>query len=103
MLEGIMLKMDWLLRKIKTDNKFIFFDSINTLSIYNEERILQEFIHILINKLRSMDIFTIVLSMGEQISKQIESMLMLTCDETIDIRRASIMAAKKEPVYSLPK
>ena len=103
MLEGIMLKMEWLLRKIKTENKFIFFDSINTLSIYNEEKILQEFMHILINKLRTMDIFTVVLSMGEQIPKQIESMLTLTCDETIDIRRSALMAAKKEPVYSLPK
>lgn len=101
MLEGIFLKLEWLLRRIRTEKKFVFFDSINTLQIYNEEKILLEFLHVLINKLRTEDVFTVILTMGTQLNKSIESMLSLACDDTVDIRRATIMAAKKEPVYSL--
>jgi len=101
MLEGILLKMEWLLRRIRTEKKFMFFDSINTLQIYNEEKILLEFLHVLVNKLRTEDVFSVILSMGSQTNKSIESMLSLACDDTIDIRRSVLMAAKKEAVYSL--
>ena len=89
MLEGILLKMEWLLRKIRTEKKFVFFDSINTLQIYNEEKILSEFMHVLLNKLRTEDVFTVILSMGEQTEKSLESMLSLACDNTIDVRQNS--------------
>lgn len=103
MLEGILLKMEWLLRRIKNEKKFLFFDSINTLSIYNDDKILQEFLHILINNLRTEDVFSVIFSLGDQISKQTESMLTLACDETVDVRRSALIASKKDPVYSLTK
>jgi archaellum biogenesis ATPase FlaH len=89
LLETIMLKIFWLLKRTPGDKKFVFFDSINTLSIYNEQKILSEFLHILVNKLRAQDIFTVVLLVGEQTPKEVESMLRLVCDETVDLRRAS--------------
>lgn len=86
MMESIMLKADWLLKGVQNERKFIFFDSINTLSIYNEHKILSEFIHIFTNSLRMKEVFLILLSVKEQTPKELDSLLKITCDETIEIR-----------------
>jgi KaiC/GvpD/RAD55 family RecA-like ATPase len=98
MLESIMLKINWALKRVDTENKFVFIDSINTLSIYNDQDVLFEFLHVLINNLRTQDVFTVVLSVGEQTSKEVESMLRLVCDETIDLRRRSILEKEGKTV-----
>lgn len=86
MMEAIMLKTDWLLKGVKNEKRFIFFDSVNTLSIYNEHKILSEFIHIFTNSLRMKEVFLILLSVVEQTPKELDSLLKITCDETIEIR-----------------
>ena len=86
MMESIMLKADWLLKGVQNEKRFIFFDSINTLSIYNEQKILSEFIHIFTNSLRMKEVFLVLLSVDEQTPKELESLLRITCDETIEIK-----------------
>lgn len=86
MLESIMLKADWLLKGVKNEKKFIFFDSVNTLSIYSEQKILYEFIHIFTNSLRMKEVFLVLLSVAEHTSKELGSLLRITCDETVEIR-----------------
>jgi hypothetical protein len=85
MLETIMLKTDYFIKQIKGDDKFALFDSISGLSIYNDEKMVQEFIHILTNTMRMKDINTILLSVKEQTSPGIDSMLRLNCDDTLEV------------------
>ena len=110
MLESIMLKIIWLLRRIKSEKKFVFFDSINTLAIYNDQKILSEFFHILINKLRTQEVFTTILSVGERAPVEVESMLRLICDDSVDLRRglaraqaAQQAAARGQAVVQPPR
>ena len=86
-LESVMLKTYWLLKKVETDQKFVFLDSLNTLGIYNDERMLSEFFHTFINKLRTQEVFGVILSVGEDPPKEVIKMLELVCDEKIDIRK----------------
>jgi len=86
-LESVMLKTYWLLKKIETEQKFVFLDSLNTLGIYNDERMLSEFFHTFINKLRTQEVFGVILSVGEDPPKDVIKMLELVCDEAIDMRK----------------
>jgi len=87
MLETILLKVDWAFRQIASPHKFVFLDSVNALAIYNRNNILKEFLHVFINRLRARDIFAVMLSVGRAIPADLEEMLQLTCDETVDLRR----------------
>ncbi|MEM2900112.1 MAG: hypothetical protein QXT63_04920, partial [Thermoplasmata archaeon] len=51
MLENIMLKVQAWLKRMKEGRKMVFLDSINTLSVHNDQKILSEFLHYLINSL----------------------------------------------------
>lgn len=87
MLENIMLKVEFLMRKLdKKRGKLVFIDSINSLAIHNSLGILSEFMHILFNNLRSKGAYTIVLSIKEQGSEEISKALTMVCDEKIDVK-----------------
>jgi len=97
MLETIMLKLDWQLKQVKTTEKFVFFDSINGLVVYNEEKLLMEFIHVFANSMRLKDIYTVLISVREQTPSQIDSNLRLNCDDTVDVGSA-VPKPDAEPV-----
>ena len=86
-LESVMLKTYWLLKKIESEHKFVFLDSLNTLGIYNDEKMLSEFLHLFINKLRTKEIFGVILSVGEDPPKDTVKMLELVCDESLEMRQ----------------
>ena len=83
MLETILLKVEYLSRKIEGTTKVVFLDSINSLSIHNNPRILSEFLHIMVNNFRAKNTYTIILSVEEHRSQEITNMINLVCDETI--------------------
>ena len=86
MLENIMLKVEYLMRKLDPKKgKLIFIDSINSLAIHNNMSILSEFMHIMFNSLRSKNAYTIVLSIKEQSSDETNRALTMVCDEKIEI------------------
>lgn len=87
MLETMLLKVDWAFKQIASPHRFVFLDSVNALAIYNKDRILKEFLHVFINRLRARDIFTVLLSVGRGLPLDLEEVLQLTCDETVDLRR----------------
>lgn len=87
MLETILLKVDWAFKQITSPQGFVFLDSVNVLSIYNKERILREFLHVFINRLRARDIFSVLLSVGRGLNTEVEEMLQLNCDESVDLRK----------------
>ena len=83
MLENIMLKVEYLIRKTKDRGNVVILDSINSLAIHNNTKILSEFLHILVNNLRSKKAFTFIFSMEQYETDDIRTMMNLVCDETI--------------------
>jgi archaellum biogenesis ATPase FlaH len=86
MLELILIKIDTLLKVVKSNSKFVLFDSINALSIYNSEKILTEFLHLLVNALSAKEASSILLSVKGQTPKDIDGLLRMLCDNVIEIR-----------------
>ena len=85
MLENIMLKVEYLLRKHEDRNALVVLDSINSLAIHNNTKILSEFLHILVNNLRSRGAYTVIFSMQEYETEEIRNMLVLVSDESIEL------------------
>ncbi|TLZ54521.1 MAG: hypothetical protein E6K12_03330 [Methanobacteriota archaeon] len=85
MLENIMLKVEFLLRRVPDRNALVVLDSINSLAIHNNTKILSEFLHILVNNLRSRGAYTVIFSMQEYETEEIRNMLVLVSDETIEL------------------
>ncbi|MGM0406169.1 MAG: hypothetical protein ACQEQM_08520 [Thermoplasmatota archaeon] len=85
MLENIMLKIEYLLKKNPSESNTVVLDSINSLAIHNDNKILAEFLHILISSLRSSDCYTIILSVAEQESEDIDNILAMVCDDIIEV------------------
>ena len=85
MLENIMLKVEYLIRKSGDRGNVIVLDSINSLAIHNNTKILSEFLHILVNNLRSKHAYTLIYSMTQYETEDIRNMMNLVCDETIAV------------------
>ena len=85
MLENIMLKVEFLLRKNPDRNALVVLDSINSLSIHNNTKILSEFLHILVNNLRARGAYTVIISMQEYETEEIRNMLVLVSDEAVEL------------------
>jgi hypothetical protein len=84
MLETIMLRIQTVIMRLGDQSKLVFLDSINTLALHNDEKILGEFTHYLINSLRVREVPTVVLSIVDQTPEDLEIILKLVCDEVIE-------------------
>ncbi len=85
MLENIMLKVEFLLRKNEGRSALVILDSINSLAIHNNTKILSEFLHILVNDLRARGAYTVIFSMQEYETDEIRNMLVLVSDEALEV------------------
>ncbi|HEY5538475.1 MAG TPA: hypothetical protein VIL58_02915, partial [Thermoplasmata archaeon] len=85
MLENLMLKVEFLIRKHSDRRALVVLDSINSLAIHNNTKILSEFLHILVNNLRSRGAYTVIFSMQEYETDEIRNMLVLVSDESIEL------------------
>ncbi|MCI4323303.1 MAG: hypothetical protein L3K03_04705 [Thermoplasmata archaeon] len=86
MLENIMLRVEYLLRKHPGTKNIVIFDSINSLAIHNSTEILSEFLHILLNNLKSRGVLSILLATADESDTPIDRLLTLVSDETIIVR-----------------
>jgi KaiC/GvpD/RAD55 family RecA-like ATPase len=89
MLENLMLKVEYLIRRSESKDKLVVIDSINSLAIHNNNWILSEFLHILVSGLRSRDAYTVIFTVEEHSTPEINNMVSLVCDH-------GILAGKKE-------
>ena len=83
MLENLMLKVEYLIRRSQAKEKLVVLDSINALAIHNNNWILSEFLHILVSGLRSREACTIIFSVEEHSTPEISNMVNLVCDHGI--------------------
>jgi KaiC/GvpD/RAD55 family RecA-like ATPase len=86
MLEGIMIKVDTWLKKLKDSKKLVFLDSVSTLAMHNDGPLLSEFLHYFITNLRGRGIRVVVLSVAGQVPDEVETVLRLVCDETVILK-----------------
>ncbi len=84
MLENLMLKVEYLIRRSESKDKLVVLDSINSLAIHNNNWILSEFLHILVSGLRSREAYTVILSVEEHSTPEINNMVNLVCDHVIN-------------------
>lgn len=86
-LEEIMLRVEYLLRRYPHPKSIIVIDSVNSLAIHNPPELLSEFLHILLNHLKSRQALTLVLETTDEQATSVEQLLSLIVDETLDIAR----------------
>ena len=87
MLEDIMLRVEYLLRKNPSPRSLLVIDSVNSLAIHNPSDLLSEFFHILVNNLKSRQVLTVLLIVSEDTQSELDQMLGLVVDETIEVVR----------------
>jgi hypothetical protein len=84
MLESVLLRTLYILRTTTSVRNFVFLDSVNALAIYNEDRILAEYLHTFINTFRQREILSVVLNVPDQTPPLVLSNLDLYCTDLID-------------------
>ncbi len=88
MLENIIIKVEYLHKKTGGGKKLVLLDSINSLAIHNNPKILSEFLHILVNNLRAKNAYSVIFSLAEQSSEEITNMTNFVCDDTIIVEES---------------
>ena len=83
MLENLMLKVEYLIRRSESKEKLVVLDSINSLAIHNNNWILSEFLHILVSGLRSKEAYSVIFSVEEHTTPEINNMVNLVCDHVL--------------------
>ena len=84
MLESVLLRTLYILRISNTERNFVLIDSVNALAIYNEERMLAEYLHTFINTFRARDVLSSVVTVPDQTPPSVLANLDLYCTDLID-------------------
>lgn len=65
--------------------KFVFFDSLSTLLIYNQAPTVAKFIHFLASKMRTWKVKGIIISLKKESDKELIEELTQFCDTVLDL------------------
>ena len=84
MLESVLLRTLYILKTTDHERNFVFLDSVNSLAIYNEDRMLAEYLHTFINTFRQQEVLTVILNVPDQTPPLVLSNLDLYCTDLID-------------------
>jgi archaellum biogenesis ATPase FlaH len=84
MLESVLLRTLYILRISSSARNFVLLDSVNALAIYNEERMLAEYLHTFINTFRQRDVLSVILNVPDQVPPMVLSNLDLYCTDLVD-------------------
>jgi hypothetical protein len=84
MLESIMLQTLYHLESNTETGNFVLLDSANALSIYNDERMLAEYLHTFINTFRAREVLTAIVNVPDQTPPSVLANLDLYCTDLID-------------------
>ena len=84
MLESVLLRTLYILKTTNYERNFVFLDSVNALAIYNEDRMLAEYLHTFINTFRQQEVLSVILNVPDQTPPLVLSNLDLYCTDLID-------------------
>lgn len=91
MLENIMLKVEYLMKKSGDRGNIVLLDSINMLAIHNSPKILSEFVHIINNNMRAKGAYIVIFSNEAFSSDEIGTMMTFVCDMEISMNKEGEM------------
>ncbi|MBI2651617.1 hypothetical protein HYX01_04045 [Candidatus Woesearchaeota archaeon] len=83
-LSDISVAMDQAIKALPTKEKFVFFDSINTLQIFNKAGTVVRFVYFLASKIREWKVKGIILLIKKSPDDNLATELMQFCDAKID-------------------
>lgn len=83
-LSDISVAMDQAVRALPGQSKFLFFDSLSTLLIYNKVNTVARFVHFLSGKMRIWRVKGIIISLKKESDKELIQELSQFCDVLID-------------------
>ena len=84
-LSDISVAMDQAVKALPTKEKFIFFDSINTLGVFNKPGTVARFVYFLASKIREWKIKGIIISIKKGSDESLINELVQFCDVQIDL------------------
>ena len=84
MLESILLRTLYTLRTTNNSRNFVFLDSVNALAIYNDDRMLAEYLHTFINTFRQREVLSVMLNVPDQTPPLVLANLDTYCTDLID-------------------
>lgn len=83
-LSDLSLALDQAVKALNTEEKFIFFDSLNTLAIFNNPAIVARFVHFMASKMREWKVKGIIISLDKDIEQKIIDEFSQLCDAKIE-------------------
>lgn len=86
-LSDISIAMDQAVRALPSKEKFVFFDSLSTLLLYNNVATVARFIHFLAGKMRVWEVKGIIVSLRKEQDKDLIEELMQFCDVVLDFEK----------------
>ncbi len=84
-LSDISVAMDQAVTALPGEKKFVFFDSLSTLLVYNKPQTVAKFIHFLASKMRVWKVKGIIISLQKEEDKELIDFLSQICDLTIEL------------------
>ncbi|MBI4448222.1 hypothetical protein HY643_04525 [Candidatus Woesearchaeota archaeon] len=84
-LSDISIAMDQAVRALPGKQKFVFFDSLSTLLVYNNINTVIKFIHFLATKMREWKVKGIIITLQKESDKELIDQLTQICDLKIDL------------------
>lgn len=84
-LSDVSMAMDQAIRAIPSTEKFLFFDSLNTLLLYNKPATVAQFIHFLSSKMRIWKVKGIIISLQKDSNKELLDELSQFCDVVMEL------------------
>lgn len=84
-LSDISVAMDQAVRAIRGKEKFLFFDSLSTLLVYNKATTVARFIHFLASKMRAWQVKGIIISLRKESDQELINELSQIVDVLIDL------------------
>lgn len=83
-LSDISVAMDQAVRSVPGKEKFLFFDSLSTLLLYNKAVTVARFIHFLAGKMRTWKVKGIIISLEKESDRELIEELTQVCDVKLD-------------------
>lgn len=84
-LSDISIAMDQAVMAIPSKNKFLFFDSLSILLLYNDVSVVAKFIHFLSGKMRVWKVKGIIISLKRKKDQELINELKEFCDVTLSL------------------
>ena len=84
-LSDISVAMDQAIKALPTSEKFLIFDSLNTLSIFNKPATVARFIHFLAGKIREWKVKGIIITLEKETEQSLLDELTQFADSRVDL------------------